>query len=125
MNSVYTIDSLGRGATSPIPSTGLYHESPVRHPEKPFGLSRMAKSVGLAFSLAVSSVTAVPDLWLLEKRRRDAVVTMSIYQKIIGRFVSRSEALRIARQILEQAERERLAIAEYEAARGIQWGNEP
>ena len=45
--------------------------------------------------------------------------------KVIGRFISRAEALRIAREILEQAERERLVIAEYEAARGIQWENHP
>jgi hypothetical protein len=45
--------------------------------------------------------------------------------KVIGRFISRAEALRIARKILEQAERERLIFAEYEAARGIQWENHP
>lgn len=50
-------------------------------------------------------------------------VTMHIYQEILGRFISRIEALRIAREILEQAERERILIAEYEAARGIQWEN--
>lgn len=43
-----------------------------------------------------------------------------IYQEI-GRFVSRTEALKIARQILEEAERERIAIADFEAARGIKW----
>ena len=47
-----------------------------------------------------------------------AQVTVSIYQEAIGRFISRSEALRIAREILDQAEEERLVIAEYEAARG-------
>ena len=45
--------------------------------------------------------------------------------RVIGRFISRAEALRIARKILEQAERERLIFAEYEAARGIQWENHP
>ena len=43
---------------------------------------------------------------------------MSIYQEVLGRFISRAEALRIAREILDRAERERLDIAEYEAARG-------
>ncbi|MDP3964632.1 MAG: hypothetical protein Q8Q20_03185 [bacterium] len=81
----------------------------------------MAKVAGLAISLAVSPVTAIPDPWLLERKRRDAVVTVSIYQEVIGRFISRLEALRIARQILKQAERERLVIAEFEAVRGIQW----
>jgi len=46
---------------------------------------------------------------------------MSISQEVLGRSITRAEALRIAREILEQAERERLIFAEYEAARGIQW----
>lgn len=60
-----------------------------------------------------------------EVLRGDAMVTMSIHQEVLGRFISRAEALRIARGILDQAERERLVIAEYEAARGIQWENHP
>lgn len=125
MNSACTIDLLDRGPTLQDPTTYFWRESHERHPEKAFNLSRMTKVAGLVFSLAVSPVTAIPDPWLLEKRRRDAAVTMSVYQEVIGRFISRSEALRIARQILEQAEQERLAIAEFEAARGIQWGDEP
>jgi len=46
-------------------------------------------------------------------------------EKGVGRFISRTEALRIAREILEMAERERLVFAEYEAARGIQLENHP
>lgn len=38
-----------------------------------------------------------------------------------GRPISRAEALRIAQQILERSENERLERAELEAARGIQW----
>lgn len=124
MNSAFTVDLFDVEATSQAPSTGSWREDHERHHEKAF-MSRMAQIAGLALSLAVSSVTAMPDPWLLERRRRDAVVTVSIYKHFIGSFISRSEALRISRQILEQAERERLAVAEYEAARGIQWGIEP
>ncbi len=84
-------------------------------------LFRMVKVSGVAAFLAVSPITAIPDPWLQEKRQHDAAVTMSICQEISGRFVSRSEALRIACQILEQAEQERLTIAELEANQGIQW----
>ncbi len=76
-------------------------------------------------SLAVSPVTAISDPWLAERQRRDSVVTMSIYQEILGRFISRIEAMRIAKEILYRAERERLVIAEYEVTRGIQWENHP
>ena len=34
---------------------------------------------------------------------------------------SREEALRIARGVLERAERERIELAEQEAKRGLQW----
>jgi hypothetical protein len=125
VNSGYTVDLFDMGPTSQAPSTSFWSEGHERHREKAFNLSRMAQIAGFALSLAVSSVTAVPDPWLLERRRRDAVVTVSIYRQFVGSFISRSEALRISRQILEWAERERLAVAEYEAARGIQWGVEP
>lgn len=125
MNSTYTVDLLYRGQTPQTPATGFWGENHERQPEKTFDLFRMAKVAGLAVSLAVSPVTAITDPWLAERRRRDAVVTVSIYQEVLGRFISRPEALRIACQILEQAEQERLVFAEYEAARGIQWENHP
>ena len=87
--------------------------------------TRFARDIALFAFWAISPVTSIADPWLYDKRRRDAVVTMSVYQEVIGRIVSRSEALRLAQQILINAERERLAVAEFEAARGIQWeGNE-
>lgn len=125
MNSTYTIDHSYRDPIPETPSTDFWRESHAQQPAKVIDLPHIAKVVGLVFSLTVSPVTAITDPWLVERRRRDAVVTMSIYQEILGRFVSRAEALRIAREILEQAEGERLLIAEYEAARGIQWGNHP
>ena len=122
MNSVRTIDLLDRGSTAETPATGFWRESYERHPKKAFDLFRMTRAAGLFFSLAASPVTAMPDPWLIERRQRDAVVTVSIYRELIARFVSRTEALRIAREILGQAERERLAFSEVEATRGIQWG---
>jgi len=40
---------------------------------------------------------------------------------MIGRPVTRAEALRIAREIIERAENERIQFAEGEGKRGIQW----
>ena len=124
MDNACTVDLLDREQMPQSLPTGFSRESHERFRERIFGLSRMAKIAGVALSLAASPLTAMPDPWLLERRRRDAAVTVSIYQEVIGRSISRSEALRIARQILERAERERLAIAESEAAQGIQWGDE-
>ena len=119
MNSTSTVDLRDGGLPSRIPATGSWRENN----DKPSELFRMARVAGFV-SLAISPLTAIPDPWLMEKRRRDAVVSALIYQEAIGRLVSRSEALRIARQILEQAERERLIVAESEALRGIHWGDE-
>lgn len=121
MNNASTVDLFDEWPILQAPTSGPWRESHERQSEKAFDLSHMAKVAGLALFLAVSPVTAMPDLWLIEKKRRDAVVTMSIYQEVIGRFISRSEALRVARQILVSAEQERLQLAEWEAKRGIQW----
>lgn len=121
MNSARTIDLFDRGSEIPVPATGAWEQSYGRPSETSWTMSRFAKSAGLLFYLITSSLTTMPDPWIIEKRRRDAVVTISIYKEIIGRPISRIEALRMARQILEQAERERLAFCEFEATRGIQW----
>jgi hypothetical protein len=84
---------------------------------------KITQIAGLSFLVAFSPMTAIPDPWLLERRRRDAAITISVFQEVYGRAISRIEALRIARQIIEQAEKERLAIADFEAARGIHWGD--
>ncbi len=120
MNSVYTVDLRDDGLMAQNLATGPWEESNEIRP----AWFRMFRVAGLVLSLAISPLTAISDPWLMEKRRRDAVVSAAIYQEAIRRFVSRSEALRMARQILEQAERERLALAESEALQGIQWENE-
>ncbi len=121
MNSAYTVDLRDSGLAPQTSATGPWQE----RNERPLNVFRMVRVAGFVLSLAISPLTVIPDPWLMERKRRDAVVTASIYQETIGRFVSRREALRIARQILEQAERERLAVAEFEATRGVQWGDEP
>jgi hypothetical protein len=121
MDSAYTVDLLDAGPTPQAPATGLWRES---RPERIFGLFRAARVAGLALSFAISPLTTIPDPWLLERKRRDATVTVSIYQEAMGRLISRSEAIQIAREILEQAERERLVMAEFEAVRGVHWEDE-
>ena len=76
MSSVHTIDLLDRGKISQVPATGLWLEGHERSQEKGFDLFHMAKIAGLVIPLAVSSVTAMADPWLLEQQSRDAVVTV-------------------------------------------------
>ncbi|MCK4826854.1 hypothetical protein KA005_64560 [bacterium] len=85
-------------------------------------LTDIVKTISLATCLAFSPITAMYDPWTIERKQREAAVTMSVYKGIVGRFISRVEALKLVRQILVSAERERLAVAEFEAAKGIQWG---
>jgi hypothetical protein len=124
MNSTVTVDLLDGWQEAEAPATGSWSRVPESLYDTVLDLSHITKVAGLALVLGVSTFTAAPDLWLLEKRRRDAVVTASIYKEVLGRPISRNEALRISRQILEEAERERLAFAEWESARGIRWEDE-
>ena len=85
--------------------------------------SRVMRVAGLAVAMLASPATAIQDAWFMERRRRD-VITAHWIRAASGRRISRSEALRIARRILERAERERREIADIEAAQGIMWGAE-
>lgn len=120
-DSCTTVETFAEYSIPEIHSTDSWQGWEALLGSKKQNLTRFARDIGIATFFALSPVTAIADPWLYEKRRRDAVVTMSVYQEVIGRIVSRSEALRLARQILINAERERLAVAEFEAARGIQW----
>ena len=121
MNSQSTSDLFDQEQTLTVPATSLWTDSPEHQRQSVFGFVQMAKTVGLFVSLAISPMTAINDPWFIERRRRDSAITVLMYHEIIGRFISRSEALRIASHILQQAEQERLSAAEFEAARGIQW----
>ncbi len=120
-DSCTTVETFDEYSTPEINSTDSWHGWEAFIGSKKKNLTRFARDVSIAAFFALSPFTAIADPWLHEKRRRDAIVTMPVYQDVIGRIVSRSEALRLARQILINAERERLAVAEFEAARGIQW----
>ena len=77
--------------------------------------------VGVILPVAVPPATAVTDYWFNEERRHVAHTATWVSEGMIGRSISRSEALRISRQIIERAEWERFQLAEWEAERGIQW----
>ena len=107
-----------------VATTDSWVESHARPRENAWSIPRLAQIAGLVFSLTASPATAVVDTWFIERKRRDAATTVWILHEGVGRPVTRTEALRIARQILERAERERFDITEFEAVRGIQWEDE-
>lgn len=116
-----TIDLQTGSPGTDVSASGAWSESFVKRPETPWVMSRLAQVAGMLFAIAASPATAVPDYWFFERRRRGASTATWILEDVIGRPISRLEALRIAAQILEEAERERSEIAAWEATRGIQW----
>jgi hypothetical protein len=116
-----TIDLQTGSPGTDVSASGAWTGSFAKRPEAPWMTNRVVQVAGMLLAIAASPATAVPDYWFFERRRRDASTAVSILEGVIGRPVSRSEALRIAAQILEQAERERSEFAAWEANRGIQW----
>lgn len=118
-----TIDLQTGSLGADLSASGAWTESFVKRPESPWTIGPLVQvaGIGIALAIAMSPATAVPDYWFFERRRRDASTVAWIIENIVGRPISRADALRIASQILERAERERMELAEWEAKRGIQW----
>jgi hypothetical protein len=104
-----------------VSASGVWTRSSVRRPETRWTIRRVGQIAGIVLTIAASPATAVSDYWFWERRRRGASSVAWLFEGVVGRPISRAEALRIASQILERAERERLELAEWEAKRGIQW----
>lgn len=114
----------GIETTADVPelsASGHWSEDFRARPTALTGIRRVGQVAGVVLAIAVSPATAIPDPWWVERRRCHEQTVTWIIQSSIGRPISRAEALRIAQQILEHAERERLELAEWEAKRGIQW----
>ena len=75
------------------------------------------------FAWPSSATTDPAQYWAKDQRRSAATVTTEL-ETVVGRAVSRAEAIRIAHGILKRAEHERLTLAENVARRGIQWEDE-
>ena len=102
-------------------ASGTWSESYVKRPETQWRLGRIGQIAGLVLALSTTPATAIADPWFQGRQRRDTATATWISDSVVGRRVTRAEALRLARQIMERAERERARFAEWEAARGIQW----
>ena len=105
-------------------STEAWNKNNVNRLEQGWHIPKLGQVAGVVLALITSPVTNVPETWFIEKKRRDTAITVRIIQEISGRRISRAEALRIVRQILERANRERIELAQWEARQGIQWEDE-
>lgn len=122
MNNDYTTMDLQIGtAETDVSASGFWSDNYAERPDTIRRVPRFALIAEVVLTIATSPVTAVPDFWFLERRRRDVSTLARSLEGVIGRPISRSEALQIALHILERAERERIQLAEWEAERGIQW----
>lgn len=74
-----------------------------------------------AFSLFGSYQTVGIDTMRAEIIDKDSTITVPVYDQIIGKPISRVEALKLAKQILERAEQRRIESAEKEAEIGLQF----
>ena len=83
-----------------------------------FARPRQVEEINLTIS--ASPATAL-DHWFWDRRGNDVSTATLAFGSVIDRPISRAEALRVARQIIECAEQERIQLAEWEAERGIQW----
>ena len=120
-NNLATIDLQVESSETDISSSGDWSKSYVERPETSRNLLRVWHVAGLVLITAASPTTAAPDYWAWDRRRRDVSTIALAFDGVIGRPISRTEALRIARQIIKCAEQERIQLAEWEAERGIQW----
>jgi hypothetical protein len=76
----------------------------------------------MSLAFALSPLTSVADPWIVERRRQSQPTAFMLIESIGRRRITRAEALRLTMEILERAERERLWSADWEAARGADWG---
>lgn len=113
---LYTDEAAEGSATSASWSTTL--ESRY----EPAVTPRLVGSAAAALLVLAGTSTALDGRLMVSDPGGGDVSSTSIQRGlVVGRRISRAEALQISRSILERAERERLALAELEAQRGIQW----
>ncbi len=133
MNNTCTVDNSCENQIQKLSRTDSWQENYTSSFSNNFEFLSGNKIAGIArkaiiFSMLTSSITAINDLWPIEKGWNNSVVEISEtsftqQKKVMGRSVSLTEALQITKGILETAEQKRLRFAEEEAALGIQWEN--
>lgn len=120
-NDLATMDIHVEVPEADATASGLWSKSYIKRPETIWKIGRLGQIAGMVLAIAASPATAIPDYWFWERRMRDTATVSRIFESVIGRPITRVDALRIARQIIERAEQERIQLAEWEATRGIQW----
>jgi hypothetical protein len=86
-------------------------------------LSRTARGAAAGLIMSLSPVTAILDVWSDERRCRDTATLEWVFDMPVGKPISRRKALLLARQIMQEAEQNRVVFTAFEARQGIQWGD--
>lgn len=120
MTDTATAENVGVVEETTIPSSGDWDFTPkpstrISARSFPFRLT------ALPLVLAASALTYSTDPWSGNRPQEAPTTLSSPFQPVTRRRMSIAEAFRIAMEILETAEAERLEIAAREAARGIDW----
>ena len=79
---------------------------------------------GIMLAISATPTTAVADYWTNEFIERNVITVPWITEKIVRTPISRVEAIRVARNIIERAEYERLTLVKLEAQSGLTYGEE-
>jgi hypothetical protein len=93
-------------------------EYEARRTRTPSIARRLYPLLGAGMLLQVSSAVLTVPIVLPDERNRDTITRVEVFMRRTRR-ISRSEARRIAFQILEQAETRRITYAELEAQREL------
>lgn len=120
-NSQATASLQGGLLETDVSASGLWSESYIKRPETSWRTGILVPIAGVLLALYSTPATSIPDVWSVGNRRRDTATVAWIIDNVVGRRITRAEALQLARQIIERAERERRELVELEASRGIQW----
>lgn len=101
-----------------IPASGLWTFTGRTVPPVTTMLSQGAlRNAGVALWLAVSPFTAIADPWFSDRQRRASTTAGIAIEGVRRRRLTLSEALRLADEIMRNAEEGRIRAAESEAIR--------
>ena len=120
MNDTRTAEGLVVPEETTLPSSGDWEFTPQPSSRLSASWSPL-RLTAIPLVLAASAFTYSTDPWSGNPQQEAPTTLSSPFKPVTRRRISIAEAYRIAMEILETAEAERLEIAAREAARGIDW----
>lgn len=119
MNDTNTVDLQTGIPSIYLSATGSWDIDNTSRVEPKRNICQLLQTGGIALAMIASPVTAVPDSWFFERRRRETSTINWIYEGIIGKPISIQKARQIALHFMHEIEEERKRVAELDAKRFI------